>query len=164
MQKVKWHSKEAIIIYLNTYSLYKLLLNIMIHIFSSDAKFHKIYHEKCNTLDDPWNQSQHDYLFQDLHQIKHYVSILLDITRNIIEMLFFRIKIIWSMMSGHRELVCFGGLPKPTFFEITQIQWGFFNLIIESPASMLDKIMLWNEYSKLTNPQAMFQIHNETYL
>ena len=40
----------------------------------------------------------------------------------------------------------------------------FMDLIIESPASMLDKIMLWNEYSKLTNPQAMFQIHNETYL
>lgn len=47
------------------------------------------------------------------------------------------------------DIILFSGIGEDDFMD----------LIKESPASMFDKKMLWNEYSKLTNPQAMFQIY-----
>lgn len=46
------------------------------------------------------------------------------------------------------DIILFSGIGEDDFIE----------LIKESPASMFDKKKLWNEYSKLTDPQSMFQI------
>ena len=47
------------------------------------------------------------------------------------------------------DIILFSGIGEDDFMD----------LIKESPASMFDKKQLWNEYRKLTNLQAMFQIY-----
>lgn len=47
------------------------------------------------------------------------------------------------------DMILFPGIGEDDFMELMK----------ESPAGMFDKKNLWNEYKRLTNPQAMFAIH-----